>query len=176
MTENVILVDENDVELGVAEKMEAHLTGALHRAVSVFIFNGNGELLLQRRAQGKYHSPGKWSNTCCTHPRLGELTLDAARRRLKEEMGIDSELTSVGTILYRADFENGLVEHELDHLFFGFNDHTPSINQEEVDSYRYIDLDELKIETTTYPERFTPWLNLCLRQIDLKAKSNESDN
>lgn len=174
MLEEVILVDENDTELGKMEKLQAHITGALHRAVSVFIFNGGGQLLLQKRAAGKYHSPGKWSNTCCTHPRPGETNANAAQRRLFEEMGINCKLIAWCDLLYRTEFDNGLIEHEYDHIFIGVTNVSPVLNPAEVEAYQYVELDSLKQLIQQYPKRYTPWLSLCIEKIDLKTKENES--
>lgn len=175
MTEQVILVDENDLEIGAMEKMEAHKTGVLHRAISVFIFNGEGQLLLQLRAAGKYHSPGKWSNTCCSHPRPGETNIAAARRRLNEEMGLDCELVDWCSLHYRAEFNNGLVEHEFDHIFIGVTNRLPILNPLEAAAYQYVRMEDLKYAIVENPERFTPWLPLCLEQIELKKKENENN-
>lgn len=165
MIEKVVLVDEHDNELGTMEKMEAHIKGVLHRAFSVFIFNSKGELLLQQRALDKYHSPGLWTNTCCSHPRLNETTLDAANRRLVEEMGMHSSVSKAFSFIYKSEFDNDLTEHELDHVFIGKDDTLPVINTEEVASYRYVDLDELEIEIKNDPEGFTTWFRICLPRV-----------
>ena len=123
--EEVILVDEHDREIGSGEKLQIHQEGKLHRAFSVLVFNWKQELLLQKRKETKYHSGGLWTNTCCSHPRPGELTLEAAQRRLHEEMGLTCPLREVGNFIYRAEFENGLIEHEYDHVLAGSSDHTP---------------------------------------------------
>lgn len=172
--EEVILVDENDVELGRMGKIQAHRVGALHRAISVFIFNGSGQLLLQRRAAEKYHSPGKWSNTCCTHPRPGEANADAASRRLYEEMGMSCTLIAWGNLLYRSEFENGLIEHEYDHIFIGVTNSLPVMNPSEVEAYKYVELRTLQQDIQQHPERYTSWLGLCLEKMDLKTKENEN--
>lgn len=171
--EQVILVDENDMELGRMEKMQAHVSGSLHRAISVFVFDGEGKLLLQQRAAGKYHCAGKWSNTCCTHPYPGETNLAAARRRLNEEMGMDCGLMPWGHILYRAAFDNGLIEHEYDHIFIGVSNRLPVINPAEAAAYQYVSIDELKTAIAQHPDEFTPWLSLCLDQIELKNQQTE---
>lgn len=170
MTEEVILVNERDEFLGTMEKMEAHQKGVLHRAVSVFVFNGGGKLLLQKRALGKYHSPAKWSNTCCTHPRPGETTMDAARRRLREEMGMDCTLIKWGELLYRADLDNGLTEHEFDHIYFGVTNTLPEPNPAEVAAYRFIEMQELVRDLTEHPEQYTPWLQPALNVIEKNRK------
>lgn len=165
MEEQVILVDTEDTALGVMEKLAAHQQGILHRAFSVFIFNANGELLMQKRALHKYHSPGKWTNTCCSHPRPNELTFDAAKRRLQEEMGMDCELTYGFNFLYKATFTNDLIEHEFDHVFFGVSDETPIINVEEVTSFKYVKLAELHEDIIKNPEDYTVWLKLCFNKV-----------
>ncbi|GGI26288.1 isopentenyl-diphosphate Delta-isomerase [Pedobacter mendelii] len=165
MNEQVILVDDNDLPTGQMEKMEAHEKGVLHRAFSVFIFNSNDELLLQQRAKSKYHSGGLWTNTCCSHPRWGENNLDAATRRLKEEMGMDCKLQYGFSFTYKAEFAEGLVEHEFDHVFFGFSDKLPEINKLEVESYKYISIEALKFQIKNSPDLFTPWLKICLEMV-----------
>jgi isopentenyl-diphosphate delta-isomerase len=125
-SEHVVLVDAFDNDIGTMGKMEAHQVGALHRAFSVFVFNSSGELLLQRRAIDKYHSGNLWTNTCCSHPRAGEPTLDAAHRRLREEMGMACDLTDMFSFTYRTEFDDGLIEHEIDHVFVGYSDEAPN--------------------------------------------------
>jgi len=152
-----VLIDEEDATLGAGEKLDVHVTGALHRAFSVFAFNAAGELLLQRRALSKYHSGGLWTNTCCGHPRPGETTADAARRRLGEEMGMGcGELSPAGTLRYRAEIAD-LVENELDHLLVTRVDETPEPNPEEVVEWRFVAPDELAIWLAERPEDFTAW-------------------
>ena len=163
--ELVVLVDGEDAELGVAEKQRVHETGQLHRAVSVFLFDRAGRLLLQRRASGKYHSPGLWSNTCCGHPRPGESAIAAALRRLREEMGVECALESRGTFTYRAELGSGLFEHELDHLFVGRFDGAPDPDAGEVGAWRWAPLEALRAECSRYPERFTAWLPLALAAL-----------
>lgn len=165
MEELVVLVDEKDTPIGLMEKMEAHRKGALHRAFSVFIFNSQGELLLQQRALDKYHSGGKWTNTCCSHPRDGESTLDAAKRRLDEEMGLSCDLEYRFHFQYKATFENGLTEHEIDHVFFGYTDSVPQLNSQEVADYRYVSLPELQQSIKNQPERYTPWFKICFDRV-----------
>ena len=164
-TENVILVDERDQAIGTMEKMEAHRRGLLHRAISVFIFDSQGRLLLQQRAAHKYHSAGLWTNTCCSHPAPGEEALVAAHRRLKEEMGMDVPLTFVFTFLYRAPFDNGLVEHELDHVFIGYSDETPVINPDEAATYRWSNLTEIETAVQANPEAYTAWFKLIYSRV-----------
>jgi len=165
MNEQVLLVDDKDNPIGVMEKMEAHRKGALHRAFSIFIFNSTGELLLQQRASDKYHSGGKWTNTCCSHPRPGEETLDAATRRLQEEMGMSCDLTYGFQFYYKAEFDNGLIEHEIDHVFFGLSDSIPVLNPSEVQNYQYKSLIDLKKDIQESPEKFTPWFKICFNQM-----------
>ncbi|QPH40787.1 isopentenyl-diphosphate Delta-isomerase [Pedobacter endophyticus] len=165
MREDVILVDENDLQIGQMEKLEAHQKGELHRAFSIFIFNNKNELLLQRRAKNKYHSGGLWTNTCCSHPRLGETNLAAANRRLKEEMGMECALNPVFSFLYKASFNDGLTEHELDHVFFGYSEGLPNLNTDEADDYRYVTLAALQKEIDEKPEAFTKWLQICLPKV-----------
>lgn len=160
--EQVILVDENDNEKGFMEKMEVHRLGLLHRALSVIVFNSRGELLLQQRAPHKYHSAGQWTNSCCSHPRPGEDTRQAAIRRLREEMGIDAEPMYAYTFIYKAQLDNDLIEHELDHVFTAHFDGEPIINKEEVADWRLISIDQLRHEVQLSPDRFTPWFRLML--------------
>lgn len=165
MIEEVILVDINDLPNGQMEKMEAHEKGLLHRAFSVFIFNSKNELLLQQRAKSKYHSGGLWTNTCCSHPRVGEGNAQAANRRLEEEMGMKCDLVYGFNFTYRAEFEDGLIEHELDHVFFGTSDEIPKINKDEVESYKYMDLALLRLSISEEPHLYTPWLKICLDKV-----------
>lgn len=163
--EMVVLVDENDKELGEMEKLEAHQCGALHRAFSVFVFNTKGEILLQRRAAHKYHSPGLWTNTCCSHPRPNEHVAMAADRRLMEEMGMRTLLKKQFSFQYRASFSNGLIEHELDHVFFGVSDDLPKLNPDETDAFKYMHPHVLRSAIERDPTQFTPWLKICLDQV-----------
>lgn len=163
--EEVILVDENDNPIGTMPKLEAHLKGELHRAFSVFIFNSSGALLLQQRALDKYHSAGKWTNTCCSHPRPGELTADAAKRRLKEEMGMECELRPVFSFAYRAEVENGLVENEYDHVYFGSSDTLPIPNPLEVADFKYISMEALELDLQNNKDIYTEWLKICFDQV-----------
>lgn len=165
MKEGVIIVNDRGESIGTMDKMAAHRAGALHRAFSVFIFNSKGQLLLQQRAFEKYHSGGLWTNTCCSHPRLGEKTMDAAHRRLQEEMGMDCEITELFQFSYRHEFENGLIENEYDHVFLGVSDEVPIVNPEEVATFRYIDLDALLLELFEQPDSYTPWFKICLEQV-----------
>ncbi|MES2277165.1 MAG: isopentenyl-diphosphate Delta-isomerase [Bacteroidota bacterium] len=163
--EYVILIDEDDEVIGTMEKMEAHLKGHLHRAFSVFIFNTKGQLLLQQRATHKYHSGGKWTNTCCSHPRPGEDTFAAANRRLAEEMGLQCTLHPVFTFTYRATVEEGLIEHEYDHVFFGVSDELPVTDADEVAAYRYLDMASLELDLKAKPSAYTEWLKICFDRV-----------
>ncbi|WP_231424333.1 MULTISPECIES: isopentenyl-diphosphate Delta-isomerase [Pedobacter] len=165
MEEHVILVDKHDMPQGRMEKLEAHQKGELHRAFSIFIFNDNQELLLQQRAQNKYHSGGLWTNSCCSHPREGESNLNAAERRLHEEMGMACELSYAFNFLYKVEFEDGLIEHELDHVFFGKSNEQPVINADEVMDFRYISLNLLKKDIEANPNNYTIWLKICLDKV-----------
>jgi len=158
MEEQVILVDEEDLPKGQMDKMEAHEKGVLHRAFSVFIFNSKRELLLQQRAMSKYHCAGLWTNTCCSHPRIGESNIQAAKRRLMEEMGMDCELNYLFKFTYKAVFEDGLTEHEVDHVFFGMSDKLPVINHDEVEGFKYMGLEALAQDISVNPTAYTPWL------------------
>lgn len=164
MLEEVILVDENDREIGLMEKLEAHEKALLHRAFSVFVFNAKGELLLQQRALHKYHSGGLWTNTCCSHPRKGEQVIDSAHRRLMEEMGFDCALELKHKFIYKAPFSNGLTEHELDYIFTGEFNEDFQPNPDEVASSRWIKMEELQQEILESPENFTVWFRIILDQ------------
>ncbi|QCX38872.1 isopentenyl-diphosphate Delta-isomerase [Aureibaculum algae] len=158
--EQVILVNEKDEQIGTMAKMEAHEKALLHRAFSVFIFNDNDELLLQQRAASKYHSPLLWTNTCCSHQRVGETNIKAGKRRLFEEMGFVTELKDVLSFIYKAPFDNGLTEHELDHVLVGsFNDN-PNINSEEVEAFKWMTLEEVKSDMQKQPELYTEWFKI----------------
>jgi isopentenyl-diphosphate delta-isomerase len=157
VSEYVILVDEQGNQTGVQEKMAAHRAGQLHRAFSVYVFNSAGEWLLQKRAAGKYHSGGLWSNACCSHPNPGQSELDGARVRLGEEMGIQCDLTEVKRFLYRVELPNGLTEHEYDHVYLGRSDATPSPDPQEVEDWRWIPTDELADWLERRPGDFTHW-------------------
>jgi len=163
--ELVLLVNERDEPVGTMGKLKAHQEGALHRAFSVFLFDGEGRLLMQRRAPGKYHSAGLWTNTCCSHPRPGEPVADAARRRLNEEMGIDVPIEHRFSFLYKASFDNGLHEHELDHVFFGCCSGEPEPATEEADDWKYLHPDTLDADLVAHPERYTVWLRECWSRV-----------
>lgn len=160
--ENVVLVDECDNEIGVEGKLSAHLTGKLHRAISVFIFNDAGQMLLQQRAFSKYHSGGLWSNACCSHPRPGESNLDAAERRLFEEMGIRCELNKVLDFIYKVDLDNDLIEHEFDHVFIGVFNGEPALNLEEAFSWKWMDAGALREDVMLNPGVYTAWFKIIL--------------
>ena len=159
--EKVILVDENDNQVGLMPKLEAHQKGLLHRAFSVFIFNSKYELLLQKRASSKYHSGGLSTNTCCSHPREGEDTLDAANRRLIEEMGIETSLRKVHDFIYKAELDNNLTEHEFDHVFYGIYNEDPIINKDEADDFKWIDMDSLNEDIKTNGDNYTIWFKIA---------------
>ena len=163
MEEQVVLISENDEVLGLMDKMQAHENGLLHRAFSVFLFNEKGEVLLQKRAAEKYHSPNQWTNAVCSHPRDGETYLEGAQRRLKEELGIEAmELTPKFHFIYKADVGGNLWEHELDHVFTGNYNGNFSLNEEEVSEIRYITMEALDAEMESNPENFTEWFKIIL--------------
>ena len=158
--EQVILVNEKDEQIGLMPKQEAHEKGVLHRAFSVFIFNDNGELMLQQRALHKYHSPGLWTNTCCSHQRDGETTLEAGKRRLEEEMGFSTDLKVTTTFIYKSPFDNGLTEHELDHILVGTYNEVPNINLDEVASWKWMPLEKVKEDVINSPDQYTAWFKI----------------
>ena len=158
--EQVILVNEQDQEIGLMSKMEAHEKAVLHRAFSVFIFNSRNELMLQQRASHKYHSPDLWTNTCCSHQRHGESNIDAGKRRLFEEMGFVTELEEKISFIYKAPFDNGLTEHELDHIMVGYYDDAPSLNQEEVKDWKWMSLEAVKNDIIINPSLYTEWFKI----------------
>ena len=162
----VTLVDENNNDKGNMDKMEAHKRGELHRAISVFIFNTKGEWLLQRRAFGKHHSNGLWTNACCSHPIPGESAFEAANRRLMEEMGMKAQLKEIFTFTYKTEVDNNLIEHELDHVFLGITDDTPEINLQEVQDWRYINYPELCNEVDKNPDAFTVWFKMIFNKLN----------
>jgi len=160
MEEQVILVNEQDEQIGLMNKMEAHEKALLHRAFSVFVMNDKGELMLQQRAAEKYHSPLLWANTCCSHQRDGETSLNAGKRRLEEEMGFVCELKELFSFIYKAPFDNGLTEHELDHVMIGTYQDAPVINPEEVESYKWMTLEAVKNDMEKQPEIYTEWFKI----------------
>jgi isopentenyl-diphosphate delta-isomerase len=163
--EHVILVDENDQQIGLMEKMEAHEKGLLHRAFSVFIFNDENQLLLQQRAKDKYHSGGLWTNTCCSHPREGESLLDAGKRRLHEEMGFSCPIETVFSFIYKAELDNNLIEHELDHVLIGNYNEAPKPNPDEVMDWKYVDLEWVVEDMKAYPENYTAWFRIVFDNV-----------
>ena len=169
--EEVILVDVNDTPVGTMPKMEAHEKAILHRAFSVFILNKEGQLMLQQRALHKYHSPGLWTNTCCSHQRRGETNLEAGARRLQEEMGFATPLEELFSFIYKAPFDNGLTEHELDHVLLGHHNAVPEINTEEVASWKWMDLDQVAKEIITMPDQYTVWFKIIFDRFYKHIKS-----
>jgi isopentenyl-diphosphate delta-isomerase len=161
-TDQVVLVDEHDREIGLEEKLSAHKRGVLHRAISVFVFNSRGQTMLQQRADSKYHCAGLWSNTCCSHPFKGETVLESAHRRLREEMGFDCDLEEAFSFIYKANVGHGLTEHELDHVIFGIYDGEPSMNRSEAKDWKWSYLNALKEDAKKNPESYTPWLKILL--------------
>lgn len=170
MEELVVLVDEQDNQLGLMPKMEAHEKAVLHRAFSVFVFNDQGELMLQQRAADKYHSPLLWTNTCCSHQRDGETSLEAGKRRLQEEMGFVCELEEIFSFVYKAPFDNGLTEHELDHVMVGTYNGEPNINPEEVESYKWMSLEGVKEDMEQNPDEYTAWFKIIFQESYSKLK------
>jgi isopentenyl-diphosphate delta-isomerase len=164
LEEKVILVNKKDDQLGLMGKMEAHQKAVLHRAFSVFVFNKKGELLLQQRALDKYHSPGLWTNTCCSHQRDGESNIEAGKRRLEEEMGFSCDLEELFWFVYKASFDNGLTEHELDHVMIGYYDQDPKINKDEVASHRWMFLEDVKEDIEMHPELYTEWFKIIFKE------------
>lgn len=167
MTENIIMVDELDNELGSIEKLEAHKKGILHRAFSILVFNSKNQLLLQQRNKNKYHSPGLWSNTCCSHQRIGETLQEAVDRRLVEEMGFACELKEIFSFVYKTEFDNNLMEHEFDHVFVGFYDGEVDINEDEVEDIKWVNLDELKEDMRTNPHLYTVWFKILMDRPEI---------
>lgn len=163
--EQVILVDKNDQQIGLMAKMEAHEKAVLHRAFSVFVQNNKGEIMLQQRAADKYHSPLLWANTCCSHQRDGESNLDAGKRRLQEEMGFVTELEEAFSFVYKAPFDNGLTEHEFDHVLLGNSNQEPNINPEEVQSYKWMTPEDIKIDMEKQPEIYTAWFIIIFEKF-----------
>jgi len=163
--EKVILVDENDNQIGLMPKMEAHEKAVLHRAFSVFIFNDKNELMLQQRALHKYHSPGLWTNTCCSHQRDGESNIEAGKRRLNEEMGFVTDLRETTSFVYKAPFDNGLTEHELDHVMIGNYNEEPIINKDEVASWKWMPLEDVKVDIALRPEKYTAWFKIIFEKF-----------
>ena len=171
MEELVVLVDEHDNQVGLMPKMEAHEKAILHRAFSVFVFNDQGELILQQRAATKYHSPLLWTNTCCSHQRDGETSLAAGKRRLQEEMGFVCDLTEVFQFVYKAPFDNGLTEHELDHVMIGTYNGEPNVNPEEVASHKWMSLEDVKNDMEDNPQQYTAWFKIIFKEYYHRLRS-----
>ena len=163
--EQVVLVDEHDNEVGTMEKIEAHEKALLHRAFSIFVFNDAGQMMLQKRALSKYHSPGLWTNTCCSHPRPGESLEEATRRRIAEEMGFECKMHEVFSFIYKAAFDHGLTEHELDHVFMGLHNGDPLINPDEVEEWKWIDVDDLLKDIDQFPDKYTVWFKIAVKEM-----------
>ena len=158
--EKVILVNEKDEQIGLMEKIEAHEKALLHRAFSVFVFNDKNELMIQQRAHSKYHSPGLWTNTCCSHQREGETNIQAGKRRLQEEMGFRTDLKDTISFIYKAPFDNGLTEHEFDHILVGNYEGQPNLNPEEVAAWKWMSLDDIKKDMQENPDIYTEWFKI----------------
>lgn len=165
MIDKVVLVDANDQPIDTMDKLEAHQKGLLHRAFSIFVFNSKKEFLLQKRASDKYHSAGLWSNTCCSHPRPDESLLDAANRRLQEEMGLNANLDALYSFIYKVAFTDGLIEHELDHVIVGFSDDIPLLNKDEASDWKYMSYEELHAMIQNKPDAFTEWFKMCYEKV-----------
>ncbi|WP_452218909.1 isopentenyl-diphosphate Delta-isomerase [Lacinutrix undariae] len=163
--EQVILVNEKDEQIGLMAKMEAHEKALLHRAFSVFVFNDKNELMLQQRAAHKYHSPLLWTNTCCSHQREGESNIEAGKRRLMEEMGFVTDLKETISFIYKAPFDNGLTEHEFDHIMLGHFNENPNINPDEVEAWKWMDLEAVKTDIETQPELYTAWFKIIFEKF-----------
>jgi isopentenyl-diphosphate delta-isomerase len=171
MPEEVILVNERDEETGTIEKMEAHRKALLHRAFSIFIFNAKGEMLLQQRALGKYHSPGLWTNTCCSHPRPGEIIEEAAGRRLKEEMGIDTSLKKIFDFIYRTEFDNGLTEFEFDHVYTGTYNGLLNPDKQEVNDYCFRSMEDIEEDLSKRPDKYSAWFKIAFPLLNSRLKA-----
>ncbi len=163
--EKVILVNEEDEQIGLMPKMEAHEKGVLHRAFSVFVLNANNEIMLQQRAAQKYHSPLLWTNTTCSHQREGESNIQAGTRRLREEMGFTTELKELFSFIYKAPFDNGLTEHELDHVMIGYYNDDPNINVEEAEGWKWMGIDAVKEDMQEHPEQYTVWFRIIFDEF-----------
>jgi len=163
--EQVILVNEYDEQIGLMPKMEAHEKAVLHRAFSVFVFNTKNDLMLQQRAAHKYHSPLLWTNTCCSHQRDGESNIEAGTRRLKEEMGFTTDLIETTSFIYKAPFDNGLTEHELDHIMLGYYENEPIINKQEVEDWKWMPLEDVKHDINVHPEQYTAWFKIIFEKF-----------
>lgn len=166
--EEVILVDENDTQIGTMGKLKAHTEGRLHRAFSVLLINSSGEILLQKRAEGKYHSGGLWTNTCCSHPMPGESNNQAAKRRLQEEMGVDLQPSFCYSFIYRVELDGGIVEHELDHVFIGTYDGIPKLNKDEASEWKYMAIADVKSDLKTNPNSYSHWFRLIMNHPEME--------
>ena len=176
--EKVILVNEKDEQIGLMPKIEAHVKALLHRAFSVFIFNDKGQLMLQQRALNKYHSPSLWTNTCCSHQRDGETNVEAGKRRLQEEMGFAVDLEESISFIYKAPFDNGLTEHEYDHVMIGYYNDEPKVNPEEVANWKWMELEEVKVDIALHPELYTEWFKIIFNKFyqHINITKNESNS
>ncbi len=165
MEEKVILVDEQNRQIGLMPKMEAHEKAVLHRAFSIFVMNEKGETMLQQRAAHKYHSPLLWTNTCCSHQRDGETNLEAGKRRLMEEMGFVVELKELFSFIYKAPFDNGLTEHELDHVMIGYSNEEPQINPDEVADWKWMKPEDIKSDIAKNGANYTAWFKIIFERF-----------
>ncbi|KFF05171.1 isopentenyl-diphosphate Delta-isomerase [Flavobacterium reichenbachii] len=163
--ENVILVNQKDEQIGLMPKLEAHEKAVLHRAFSVFILNNKNEIMLQQRAHQKYHSPLLWTNTCCSHQREGETNIEAGSRRLFEEMGFQTDLKELFHFIYKAPFDNGLTEHELDHVMIGYYNDNPEINIEEVEDWKWMKIEDIKTDIQEQPQIYTVWFKIIFDEF-----------
>jgi len=170
MEENVILVDKNDTQIGLMSKLDAHKKGVLHRAFSVFVLNNNNEIMLQKRAYNKYHSGGLWTNTCCSHQREGENSIEAGKRRLLEEMGFETQLKIITSFIYKVEFENGLTEHELDYLLIGKYLKSPVINKQEVADWKWMKVELIADDIKLNPNNYTSWFKIIFDKFQNKIK------
>lgn len=170
MEENVIIVDKNDNQIGLMPKLDAHKKGILHRAFSVFVLNNNNEIMLQKRAYNKYHSGGLWTNTCCSHQREGENSIEAGKRRLLEEMGFETELKIITSFIYKVEFENGLTEHELDYLLIGKFFKSPVINKQEVADWKWMKIELIADDIKLNPNNYTSWFKIIFDKFQNKIK------
>ncbi len=174
----VILVNQADEPIGTMPKLEAHEKAVLHRAFSVFVMNDKGEIMLQQRAAHKYHSPLLWTNTCCSHQRVGESNIEAGKRRLKEEMGFETKIEELFSFIYKAEFDNGLTEHELDHVMLGHYNESPEINPEDVADWKWMLPGEIKLDIAANPQKYTAWFKIIFDKfydhLVSKMSSNES--
>lgn len=171
--EEVILVTPEDKVRGTMPKMEAHEKAELHRAFSVFVLNDKGQTMLQQRAAHKYHSPLLWTNTCCSHQRMGETNVEAGKRRLMEEMGFETELQDLFSFIYKAPFDNGLTEHELDHVLLGYYEQAPEPNPEEVAAWKWMELDAVRDDLKAHPERYTAWFRIVFDRFYAHITQND---